>query len=124
MHVSDSKLSVKSVRTLVIERQERKVMAVNPEIIHRFAHVIKEPMRVRIILALAGGPKTVNELVSAMSLKQPTISNHLRVLTDNNMVKRRRDGRMAYYSSTSKKISRVLEAIMRADAEMLASRGK
>lgn len=99
-------------------------MAVNPEIIHRFAHVIKEPMRVRIILALAGGPKTVNELVSAMSLKQPTISNHLRVLTDNNMVKRRRDGRMAYYSSTSKKISRVLEAIMRADAEMLASRGK
>ena len=99
-------------------------MAVNPQIIHRFAHVIKEPMRVRIILALVGGPKTVNELVSAMSLKQPTISNHLRVLTDNNMVKRRRDGRMAYYSLTSKKISRALEAIMRADAEMLASRGK
>ena len=99
-------------------------MTVNPQIIHRFAHVIKEPMRVRIILALTGGPKTVNELVAAMSLKQPTISNHLRVLTDNNMVKRRRDGRMAYYSLTTKKIARTLEAIMRADTEMLATRGK
>ena len=66
----------------------------------------------------------VNELVAAMGLKQPTISNHLRVLTDNNMVKRRRDGRMAYYSLTTKKIARVLEAIMRADNDMLAARGK
>ena len=99
-------------------------MSVNPEIVHRFAHVVKEPMRVRIILALAGGPKTVNELVGAMTLKQPTISNHLRVLTDNNMVKRRRDGRRAYYSLTTKKIIRVLEAVMRADDAMLASRGK
>ena len=99
-------------------------MAINPQIIHRFAHVIKEPMRVRIILALTGGPKTVNELVAAMGLKQPTISNHLRVLTDNNMVKRRRDGRHAYYSLSTKKIPRVLEAIMRADNDMLASRGK
>ena len=99
-------------------------MMVNPQIVHRFAHVVKEPMRVRIILALAGGPKTVNELVSAMGLKQPTISNHLRVLTDNNMVKRRRDGRLAYYSLTTRKITRALEAIMRADTDMLASRDK
>jgi len=99
-------------------------MTVNPQIVHRFAHVVKEPMRVRIILALAGGPKTVNELVAAMGLKQPTISNHLRVLTDNNMVKRRRDGRLAYYSLTTRKITRAMEAIMRADTDMLASRDK
>ena len=102
---------------------ERKQMSVNPQIVHRFAHVIKEPMRVRIILALAEGTKTVNELVGGMSLKQPTISNHLRVLTDNNMVKRRRQGRQAYYSLTTKKIIRALEAVMRADVAMLASRG-
>ena len=99
-------------------------MTVNPQIVHRFAHVVKEPMRVRIILALAGGPKTVNEMVAAMGLKQPTISNHLRVLTDNNMVKRRRDGRLAYYSLTTRKITRAMEAIMRADSDMLASRDK
>ena len=99
-------------------------MTVNPQIVHRFAHVVKEPMRVRIILALAGGPKTVNELVAAMGLKQPTISNHLRVLTDNNMLKRRRDGRLAYYSLTTRKITRAMEAIMRADSDMLASRDK
>ena len=99
-------------------------MTVNPQIVHRFAHVVKEPMRVRIILALTDGAKTVNELVAAMGLKQPTISNHLRVLTDNNMVQRRRDGRMAYYSLTTKRIARALEAIMRADSDMLASRGK
>ena len=99
-------------------------MTVNPQIVHRFAHVIKEPMRVRIILALAGGAKTVNELVAAIGLKQPTISNHLRVLTDNNMLKRRRHGRMAYYSLTTKKIITVLQSIMRADSAMLATRGK
>lgn len=99
-------------------------MTVNPQIVHRFAHVIKEPMRVRIILALAKGPKTVNEIVAQINLKQPTISNHLRVLADNNMVKRRRVGRSAHYSLTTKKILHVLDAVMRADAAMLASRGK
>ncbi len=99
-------------------------MNINPEIVHRFAHVVKEQMRVRIILALADGAKTVNELVAAMGLKQPTISNHLRVLTDNNMVKRRREGRQAYYCLSTKKIIQALNAVMRADTAMLASRGK
>lgn len=99
-------------------------MDINPQIVHHFAHVVKEPMRVRILLALAGGPKTVNELVVKMGLRQPNISNHLRILMDNNMVQRRRQGRLAFYSLSSKRIIRALEEIMRADEAMLASRDK
>ena len=51
-----------------------------------------EPMRLRILDALATGKRKVNELVAATGTSQPNVSKHLSVLVNAGMVRRRKDG--------------------------------
>jgi DNA-binding transcriptional ArsR family regulator len=46
---------------------------------------------------LAGDERSVNEVVNALGLAQPSISKHLRVLRDVGLVQARRDGRQIWY---------------------------
>jgi ArsR family transcriptional regulator len=59
-----------------------------------------DPARVRILNALAttDGPVCVCELVDPLGLSQPTVSHHLKKLTDAGLLERERRGRWAYYS--------------------------
>jgi DNA-binding transcriptional ArsR family regulator len=54
--------------------------------------------RYRIIEALFKGPKTVNELVKAVKLTQPAVSQHLKTLKTAQLVTDERKGQMVYYS--------------------------
>lgn len=54
--------------------------------------------RLRIIEALSQAEFCVGDLAEATGLTQSCTSHHLRVLRDLRLVKRRRDGRMIYYS--------------------------
>ena len=53
--------------------------------------VLAEPNRRRILDELAQGERTVNELVDRLSLSQPAVSKHLRVLRDAELVTARVD---------------------------------
>ncbi|MGJ0184026.1 ArsR/SmtB family transcription factor [Corynebacterium glyciniphilum] len=58
--------------------------------------VLAEPVRLRILsqLAAAGcGPVSVGELTTMMGLSQPTISHHLKKMTEAGLLERYRDGR-------------------------------
>ena len=58
--------------------------------------VLAEPVRLRMLsqLATAGcGPVSVGELTEMMGLSQPTISHHLKMMTEAGLLERRRDGR-------------------------------
>jgi ArsR family transcriptional regulator, arsenate/arsenite/antimonite-responsive transcriptional repressor len=59
-----------------------------------------DPARVRILNALAttDGPVCVCELVDPLGLSQPTVSHHLKKLTDAGLLEREQRGRWAYYS--------------------------
>lgn len=61
---------------------------------------LADPARVRIVNALAtsGGPVCVCELVEPLGLSQPTVSHHLKRLTDAGLLEREQRGRWAYYS--------------------------
>lgn len=64
----------------------------------RFFYALKDPVRLRILVALArAGEMTVTELVRAVRLAQPLISWHLARLRAVGLVQVRRDGRMARY---------------------------
>ena len=43
---------------------------------------LAEPTRLRILNCLAGGPMFVSDLVTVLGLPQPTVSRHLKVLRD------------------------------------------
>src|ERR671919_669372 len=61
-------------------------------------NAIAEPRRREIVDALAGGERSVNELVDLLGLNQPQVSKHLRVLREVGAVDVREDGRRRLYS--------------------------
>ena len=58
---------------------------------------IAEPHRRDILDALSGGEKAVGTLVADLSLAQPQVSKHLRVLSEVGLVRSRADGRRRLY---------------------------
>jgi DNA-binding transcriptional ArsR family regulator len=60
--------------------------------------VIAEPSRRQILDELREGERSVNVLVSRLSMTQPAVSKHLRVLRDAGLVGVRPDGQRRLYS--------------------------
>ncbi|MGH3040056.1 MAG: ArsR/SmtB family transcription factor [Gaiellaceae bacterium] len=61
---------------------------------------VGDPARVRIlnVLATADEPVCVCELVEPLGLSQPTVSHHLKKLTDAGLLEREQRGKWAYFS--------------------------
>ena len=57
-----------------------------------------DPSRLKIISILSAKEMTVNEIVDQMNLSQPTVSRHLAILREAEVVIDRRDGQKVYYS--------------------------
>ncbi len=60
-------------------------------------NAVAEPRRRRILDLLAGGERSVGELVERIGLSQPLVSKHLRVLREVGLVRVRDDGRQRLY---------------------------
>jgi DNA-binding transcriptional ArsR family regulator len=60
-------------------------------------NAVAEPQRRRILDVLAGGERSVGELVEELGLAQPQVSKHLRVLREVGAVHVRDDGRRRLY---------------------------
>ena len=67
-----------------------------------------DPSRLMLIEVLRNGKKSVGELVEITGLSQPNVSNHLRCLSDCDLVKKDRNGRYIYYSLSDKRITTIL----------------
>ncbi len=65
--------------------------------------------RVRIIWHLSQKEYKVGELAQALSMSQPAVSHHLRILRQLRLVKVRRDGRIAFYALDDRHIDRLLQ---------------
>ncbi len=61
---------------------------------------LADPARVRIVntIATAGGPVCACEFEPALGLSQPTVSHHLKKLTDAGLLEREQRGKWAYFS--------------------------
>ena len=60
--------------------------------------VLADPTRRRIVDALRGGERSVNELVQVVDIGQPGVSRQLQILEDADFVVVRPDGRRRMYS--------------------------
>jgi len=61
-------------------------------------NAVAEPQRRHILDLLAQGERSVNDITSALGLKQPQVSKHLRVLKEVGLVSVRGDGQQRLYS--------------------------
>ncbi|NUT53458.1 MAG: winged helix-turn-helix transcriptional regulator [Saccharothrix sp.] len=59
--------------------------------------VLADPQRRRILDVLRGGERPVNDLVEGLSVSQPTVSKHLKVLREAGLVEVRRDAQRRLY---------------------------
>ena len=54
--------------------------------------------RVRILNLLRGGEKCACKLLEEMSISQPTLSHHMKILCDSGIVVGRKEGKWMHYS--------------------------
>lgn len=59
--------------------------------------LLADPVRARIIELLTQGPACVCHLVEDLSLKQPNISNHVRVLRHAGLIRGENRGKFTFY---------------------------
>lgn len=60
-------------------------------------NAVAEPRRRQLLDVLAGGERSVNDLVALLGIAQPLVSKHLRVLREVGLVEVRDDGRQRLY---------------------------
>jgi DNA-binding transcriptional ArsR family regulator len=73
--------------------------------------VLSNPDRMLLLCQLAEGEKNVGELQELLGIVQPTLSQQLAVLRDEEMVETRRDGKNVYYRIASPQALAVLEVL-------------
>ena len=67
-------------------------------------NAIAEPRRREILVLLAGRERPVGEIVTALGVDQPSVSKHLRVLSEVGLVSSRREGRSMFYRTNAEGI--------------------
>ncbi|MCB9648232.1 MAG: winged helix-turn-helix transcriptional regulator [Deltaproteobacteria bacterium] len=74
------------------------LMSDEAEALAQLFRALSDPNRLRLLSALEDGERCVHELVKAMEMTQPAVSQQLRLLRDLGVVRGRRQGRHVYYS--------------------------
>jgi ArsR family transcriptional regulator len=68
-----------------------------PDQAQRLLRALAEPIRLQVVLALAGGERCVCDLTSDLDLAQSKLSFHLKVLKEAGLIGARQEGRWIYY---------------------------
>ncbi len=63
-----------------------------------FCKALADDTRQQILTMLMEGEKCVSDIVDAFSMSQPTISHHLNVLKQFNLVTNRKEGKQVFYA--------------------------
>jgi DNA-binding transcriptional ArsR family regulator len=70
-------------------------------------NAIAEPRRRHILEFIAAGERSVGEIAEALELEQPSVSKHLNVLRNVDLVTVRRDGRRILYRANAQTLKTI-----------------
>ena len=82
--------------------------------------LLGEPLRLKLVAALAGGEHSVSELVELTGAGQPNVSKHLAALAQGGLVHRRKMGLVALYSIADPLILRLCDVLCAGVQENIA----
>jgi len=80
--------------------------------------------RLRILELLQAGELCVTEIVAAMQEKFPTVSQRLRLLRGEGLIRRRRDGNHIYYAIADRHVADLIRNALDHARELEAGQGK
>jgi DNA-binding transcriptional ArsR family regulator len=78
----------------------------------KFFKALSDEKRIRILKLLTVREMCVCELMIALDTTQPNLSHHLKILENQGLVNRRKEGKWAYYSITN---SNAIERLVKTD---------
>lgn len=92
----------------------------------RFLRALGNPARLLLLCQLAQGEKNVNELETVTGIRQPTLSQQLAVLREEELVSTRKEGKNVYYQIQSAAALDVMAVLYKhfCAPEALASSGR
>jgi len=73
--------------------------------------LLGEPLRLKLVAALAGGEQSVGDLVELTGAGQPNVSKHLAALAQGGLVRRRKLGLVALYSIADPLVLRLCDVL-------------
>jgi len=86
------------------------------------AKSLADENRLRILLCVNDGKKSVSGIVEELNLSQPLVSHHLKELRRALLVKVERSGPFVYYEIADSRILTILEALKELATDLLATR--
>ena len=78
--------------------------------------------RVQIIKMLTGGELCACKILDAFNITQPTLSHHMKILTECNLVNSRKEGKWTYYSINCEKFLEFKSAVSEFTCETSSSK--
>jgi DNA-binding transcriptional ArsR family regulator len=72
---------------------------------------ISHESRLMVLCLLSEKERSVSELEHILALRQPTVSQQLARLREENLVKTRRDGNTIYYSLANEQVGKIINAL-------------
>jgi ArsR family transcriptional regulator len=83
------------------------------ELASELLKTLAAPVRLALLLELSSGQRCVHELVAALGVSQPLVSQHLRVLRAARLVEAERQGREVAYRLVDEHVAEIVEAAIR-----------
>ncbi len=77
-----------------------------------FFNAFSEPIRIKILLAMLHGEICVQDLSAILEVSQPRVSNQLKILKLNNLVKARKEKNNIFYSLDDNHIKEILSVCL------------
>ena len=74
------------------------------ELVAECFQALSDPTRLKILRALKGGDRTVQQLVTLFDYTQPNISRHLSILAQAGLVKKTKKGAFVYYGVANPRV--------------------
>jgi hypothetical protein len=86
-----------------------------PEIMLQFCKAMADESRLKIIGLLSSAEHSVQQLASALELKEPTVSHHLGVLKHLDLVRLRADGNFRWYRLNEEVLGQISRTVFSRD---------
>ena len=105
--------------------EEKEKMALCDEHFQTVAFLAKslsDENRLRIILCVSCGRKSVSSIVEELGLSQPLVSHHLKELKRSLLVKIERNGPFVYYELADNRILDVVKTLSTVATDLLSTR--
>ncbi len=95
--------------SVVARAKEGILLASDVENVCKIFHLLSDPSRLKIVLALLNGELCVYHLTDVCDSTQSAVSHQLRILRDNHIVKSRRLGKFVEYSIADEHVRGIIE---------------